>query len=533
MKPKGGVPAFKRRKAEDFPQRGSTYAAAATPREMPLDPEGQSGIRRTLLGMPITDANPEMQPYLARGIGDRIGVYDKMLRGEVIVASAVKLIRDEISNAPWIFEPPPEPRTQEEDDAVRLLNRVWGFDGTKGLVERGFREHISEAIKCIVYGFSLFEETWAACEYEGRLAHVITAANFREPRSIIGWLWDDETLLGALQRVPLSRSNGGDPVKNRTLLTLGHKVVLIPAAQLQHYGHDDSKGNPEGVAQLRAIWAPWATKNDVLITDQMIRDQYAQGRLWVREKEDSQNGGPAPGVSVEALDVVTDNVAAWAEGDEMMMLIPHGYDAGVDFPTSSAPSSLPLLEYLGQEIRTAFSLQFLGLGLAASKSLGDSFGQLFYNSLDALATKIAERMDGLPGVAYTGLNRKIIDANIVTGPAFRYPKLTPLGLKSPDRKKEADMTAKMLQFLGIRYSGSLEKHMRKVLKLPELSTQELELRERLATAKIEGEIKASESMGADPDVLAPEDSRASEEGTQGPVEPPEQVTTPSKEEDPA
>lgn len=523
----------------EFPQRGGVagqipVAVADLAAVESVRAQGIIGIPRDCRGVPEIETNPELAPYLARGYRDDPGVYEQMRRTDGTIDGMLSLVERELSRVPYHVVEPPDP-TPEERRAADLTRAYLGIDGYTGWIKGGWRAHLKLALRSLQFGFAPFERLWTARNWQGQVIQVPTRLEWRQPRSVWGWLWRRDDLRAMLQTQPDDlggQSIRGDSLtvaRRNTLSLLGSRVIPISTQRLLLYTYGATSGNPEGVSAIRPNWVWWRCKRDTIARNQAAQELLSNPLLLLEEQQLEAGAREASSTDLLTFARYWDGYAA---GEFDWLYVPRSYKASMKTPGSDLSSPVDFLAYCDEQMRLTFAAQMLSLGASSSGTAGLSgaFGQLLYNALQSISMDVCDVFNGMPDTPWTGAVRDVVDANIVHGPDFRYPRVEALGLQHQDAKAFADGLAKLLQFKAIRYTAESEAKARQVMGLPPLTREEFEARQALDDAMIDGEIAAARTMGAGApgedtsQIEQADQERASEEGTQAPVMAPEQTT---------
>ena len=497
--------------AADFPQRASFESAPVrtTTRQV-----GRTGTARDpKTGLPLQEPNQEhLHPYQARGLGDDPGVYHEMALSDGTIGGLDSFLTRAVVNAKWaVVHPEPtemKPRapTALEREVGEWMARYLGLDGTEGWLKGGFKSHLETADLRRRYGFSAFELTWSHVKWKGSTHIAPTGAHWRAPQSVHGWTWGRDRLTGMLQLVPKEHTSAALP------LGLGTKeTVTIPSYRLALYTNRGTPGNPEGVSDWRAAWAYWAAKKAVLLGYLLAADRIVGGTAIIEELA-LADGSPHPALSRADVEWLLPEVEAWFEGELAALVSPPGIKLSVEYPGAKLHDPSPVINLLNAEIRQAVSGQLFGLSARPGQGLAGSMSQALYDAIDAMAQGLAEQLNGVRSVEHVGIIRRAVRANFVIPDDFRWPVVKPTGIRWADVKACIDSGMKLQQFKGVLWTPETEVHWRRVQGLPPLSKKQFKARKDHE----EEYLSSMLSGGAD------EQQRASEDGTQAPVEPPEQ-----------
>jgi len=532
-----------------FPKRKVATFSEVVPR-MSQRKRGRSGLERNAEGVPVTETNPDLEPWLARGYVDDLGAYHEMLRTNGLIGGTSRDRAAKIAGATWQVVGPKKPGPGEAE-AVALVERFFGlgdYEGTGGWLIGGLREHLKQADMARDMGFVSFELTWQPQTWQWgestRTIMVPGGVHLRAHNSVHGWLWKRDHLSGMLQLTSYERADGSlrlghpstrgltlDGVRRKHRI-MGADVVVIPSNRLLHYANGKQSAiQPEGVADIRPAWVWWRVGQDVLLRDQRARELYGEGLLVVFEKA-TKEGGPMATVSERDRRDMAETFGMVAVGESNFIQLPPGFDFKHLMPTGKMPDPLPMLAFCEGQIALTLSAQVYGPTArnTAGGSLSNNFSQIYLDYVANAAAETAGVINGQFGIEHTGLIRRLVHANIpeaVDNPNFVYPRITASGMAYKDPKGFVDAITKALQFRALHYSPGIEGLVRRVLDLPELSEDEFRMREEMAEQLL---VQPPE------DIREPEQEqgpRETEEDTQNPLTAPNQepVDDPDDEDD--
>lgn len=473
-------------KEPEFPGRAS-YAHQVGPAD--LRELGTSGVLRNGDGLPCYDHNPEMQPVKARGLYDDHGVYHRMALTDPILGGVIGLVTREVLRAHYQVALPPD-ATEEEQRAGRLVARYFGLDGTTGYLEGGLTRMLLHACQAHVYGFSLMEMTWSSHEFEGSPILAPSRLRWRAPWSIERWLWQDERLVGCQQLTQKDADVSAESNRYglRMLNNLGKggaERVTIPADRMLLFNHGAVDGNPEGVSLLRPAFRFWQLKQNTLRRIERSEETLWGGTTVVEEMVGSDGSVVAP-VSEADYDYVCDLLEQRLDNVIKYMIQPAGLKLRTDWPQYELEDRTNYLVWIDHQLLSAVNAGLFGLSAshAGSKALSGTLGQVFYSAIEGLARAICDVVNGLPGLPYTGLVNKLVEANINVTDGFRMPKLQSCGIAHQDLGAVSDLVLKMDQAGAVAFGVDDEKYFRKLTQFPELTSEAIEAnRERRRAAR--------------------------------------------------
>jgi hypothetical protein len=509
--------------ALDGPPRRAFEVADVQPSEA-LQPVGVAGIPRDSKGLPRTEQNPELKPYKARGFGEDPGIYDDMVRTDGTAAGTVALMIRSISTAPADVRGPANP-TPAEAAAVELTRRFFGLDGGQAWLRGGLARHVRQALRSLIYGFQPFEIVWRPHTWRGRPVLAPSGVYQRASRSVKGWVWDGDDLVGMQQALPRDSKESLPAWAEELGLTgaalgLGEsKSVVIPSNRLLLYTYDPSgeaDGAPEGTSILRPAYVWWKTKRDLILRYHMASDRLFGGVTLLQQLLDKEG---VPMGSEEDLDTWADIYSQWDEGELGWLASPTGWKIDQSYPGFEVESPEAFLSYCDAQMRVIFAAQLLGGQTGAASEIT---AQMMYSSMDQIASWVAEVLNGQPDVPGTGLVRQLVDANIpeaTTDERFRYPQLIFKAVEHRNFKSYVDSLMKLMQFFGITYTVETEQYLRELGDAPLLTPAQVQARRAFEAARLIATAKATDSQAGG--------------GSQAPTTPPQQepVDDPDGEDD--
>lgn len=424
---------------------------------------GASGVLRDQYGRPRYDGNPDLTPVKARGLGANHGQYHEMWLSDSAIFGIFGLFVRQILAG--YYQVTDDPKASHEEKTLGDMCRAYfGFDGSQGWLEGGLEHLLAQMLLSRIYGFVSFEIvpevlTWVDDDGMTRIVKVPGKVKLRHPSSVERWLWQGERLVGMTQRV---QSGSG-----------GWKHTNIPIDRLLLVINNAVDGNPEGISDLRSIWIPWIIKKDSLIRDQMAAEILYAGVTQL--KEGGKDGEPYDSCSQEDREKLETAIYNLTHGTLTSMVVPYGWEIEQKHPEFDLKSNVDLYNWCNHQIFLGLSAILLGLDAShsGSKSLSDAAGALLYNSMEAAAEAMVRVINGVRGVDYTGLIKRIADWNFPAGTIKRYPKLEVVGFY-PNLKDLADAMTKLEQFRFFTPTAKDERLLRRIAKLPDYTEEELQ-----------------------------------------------------------
>jgi phage gp29-like protein len=339
------------------------------------------------------------EDYLAtlRGHG-RADIYDKMRRSDPQIKMALKAVKDAIKSATWAIEP----GDPDDADAVAdadLIEHILFND-----MDRPFANFLHEALSCIDFGHSVFEQVHKPVLNHPKFGSFIGVRQFghRSPRTIHRFNIDNKT--GELLSV--TQYAYGDL----------QRVVDIPAEFLVVFSVDQEGDNYEGVSFLRACYGPYLRKNMYQKLMAIGIEKYAVPTPVATVPAGKEN-------SQEYANLVN-MLQIWTSHEQNFVTKPEGWEIEFQPNPFDAEKVQYAIDAEDKAIINAFVANFLDLGTNAgghgSFALGADKSQFFLGGLEQIAKGvICENMNRGPIRQLVRINR---------GEREVYPKLTCSGI---------------------------------------------------------------------------------------------------------
>ncbi len=164
------------------------------------------------------------------GFGGGFKIYDEMRKNSPVIGALLNAIKQAVLGVDW------EWRSEEEDDPrLELL-----LEAEKNM-QFTIKEHFTEALTMLPFGFSLFEIVYE--RVGGKMLWKKFA--FRGQDTVYRWEIDNEKdkgkILGFHQQVNKFSAS----------------TVLVPMEKCLHYRTSTERNNPEGVSILRPAYIPY------------------------------------------------------------------------------------------------------------------------------------------------------------------------------------------------------------------------------------------------------------------------------------
>lgn len=412
---------------------------AAAPETQPIGQAGNMRQASYLLAgrQAVTRESDPAEQNPALHFPQSVAVFDEMAKTDGQVGSLLRAVVQSIRRAAWDFH----------TDGVRseVVDRVRTEIGLpsegEALPRRRagsvvFSDHLREALTCLTHGFSAFEPLYAVeIPPDGTRPVVhLMEIGARPQRSLLHLLTDP--------------SGNLETVVQRGLPTAQYPTgyIPIPAANLVFYCHEREGADWAGNSLLRSAYKHW------LIKDQMLR-------LSAQIVE--RNGMGVPSYTYDPNLITPEQVSAlgaqWRAGATAHQVLPLGVTMTLQGVNGSLVDPLPTIKYHDQAIAESALGNFLKLGHDnGARSLGETFQNLFNNSLQATADFVAQ-------VFTERVVRVLVEANF--GPDEPYPVLTPGDMTANDPVTAADL-ASLVSAKLLTADDPTEEYLRKIKGLP-------------------------------------------------------------------
>lgn len=261
-----------------------------------------------------------------------------------------------------------------------LLSATWFIECDDEKVEAFLREALFERLHwhtilrhmllALDFGYEVLEKVYAVDAgkiWLRKLAH-------RQQDTI--WQWDvDESddLRGIVQQVRKGEH---------------YRTIPIPIEKLVLVVFDQEGNNFEGVSVLRHVYKHWFIKDGIYKIDAIAHERFGVGVPVVTAPE---------GYTPEARDAAIEMCKKYRAGEQAHMFLPPGWEFRIEGSgNASRYNPLPSIKHHDEMISRAVLAQFLNLGTTetGSRSLGDSFQDLYMFSLRSVADQICDVANG-------------------------------------------------------------------------------------------------------------------------------------------
>lgn len=373
-----------------------------------------------------------------------LAVYDKMLRNDAQVHGTFLAITLPIRQAKWYIEPPTD-KQADKDIAERIQ---------KNLLEEmtiTWDDTLRQNLSYLSHGFSLFEKVFML--YEDNLVLLKKLAP-RQQDTINKWFIDDN---GGLEGIEQYVKMGEGP----------WDYINIPIDKLILFVNELEGSNYEGKSILRPAYKHWYIKDQLYKIDAIGHDRWASGVPIFKEPEHPNEGDRG------RVATIGQNLHS---REKSYLQMPYGWEAEIFEKSSSNESIIKSIQHHNEEIAKNVLAQFINLGTTSSgsRALGESFEELFMQSLNAVAGYIAD-----------GYNRYVIKQLVdLNWNVKEYPRLKASRIML-NVNRWLEGIAKVGLSNAVTRDNDIENIIRDSLGLPELSPEMIEQREIMRESMIE------------------------------------------------
>lgn len=375
----------------------------------------ETGVSGTAVfsGDILAESNAKLTYQQAYGqVGTRSwGEWEDILRTNPFVAAALDFVVAPIRDARLGIEAADEtPEARAQADFVK-----WNFESG---MEPGFQAFLDGAARGMLNaGFSLFEPVFRQVKHEalpGGVGYGLKRVAERLPNTMAFNAWletpDGTELRAVKQRGP----RGGKWVD-----------VEIPAEKLLLFTWGRSGNNYAGFSVWRPVWYVAQIQKELL---RLVGVTYQREGAGVPVASAADINAP---LTSEQRDQLAELLANLVYHENAHAVMPPGWK--LDWLFSGGANKGHVLDawrQLGTVILQQVSAQQLALGMSdtGSRSVGETHDARAMSFVQGVVAILEGALNGIGSRPYTGLVRRLVDAN--WGPQEKYPKLT-LTLKRP------------------------------------------------------------------------------------------------------
>ena len=333
---------------------GFARRAAETPEQPAFGELGGSGTD-VWGGIVQGEYNPELAGDL------RWPIYDRMLRTDPQVRTLRKIVTLPIRAAVPSVKPAGDGATDQEAAQLVETNLLSGMTMT-------YDDVIRHALLAYFWGFVLLEKV-----LEERDGYVMwRKLPGRHPRTVKKWVFDEN---GGVAGIVQSFTDANGTLREPT----------IPIDRLLLFTWEEYFDNPEGEAELRAVYKPWFTGDWVYKILNIGLE-----RFWLNIPL-----GEAPhGATKEQIRKTVQLLMGIRAHEKAALVQPHGWKFGFmdAMQRSGSDIALKWLEHQNHQILLVGLAQFLMLGVTdtGSRAVSEDHSDMFLRAEDAVASWICE-----------------------------------------------------------------------------------------------------------------------------------------------
>lgn len=390
-------------------------------------------------GTYIFDGFISNEEYNARLIGQQgVSQYDIMRKSDPTVRSTLQVVKLPVLRANWYLEPASEDELDQFN--CEFLKREL-FD--RNISWPRFQR---EALTMLDFGHSIIEKTFEMTTYEGKTFIGIADLGYRKQTSILKWA------AGSKPGVTQILQDGSN--------------AEIPREKLMYFVFDQEGENYMGVSLLRYAFKSWDIKDKLELINAIALEKMSVG---VPVSEVPADASP------DEIALLDDAMREFRANENGYIRKPKGFGLEMlDLKANTAKDVLPSIKYYDRQIQLSVLAQFLSLGGAdasGSRAVSEDHSKLFLMSEEALAEHFAS-------VVQKELIEPLCDLNF-SNLKNGYPQLRFGKIGDEDESKLGDYVQKLFSSGAMKYDPEIENHLRKVVRLPELTEEEIEERKEM------------------------------------------------------
>lgn len=365
-------------------------------------------------------------------------VYDQMRRSDSQIKMCLNAVKNPIRSATWEFDPV-DVDNPEEVEIAEFVDYV-----LKHCMEKSWDKFISEALTCVDFGHSVFEITNKLVTGDPKYGDFIGISDlgFRSPKTIERWNLDPKTdkLFSILQLA------FGDTARN----------IEIPGNFLVVFSIDREGSNYEGISMLRCCYGPWFRKDLYLKLNAIGIEKFAIPTPVAEIPQGAQG--------TDQYDALIEALVGFTQHESQYLTYPEGWKVNLVTNVYDPQKVDHSVEMEDTRIIKGFLANFLNLGMtqsaAGSRSLGEDLREFFLAGIQFIADEIASEIN-------LTLVPMIVMQNY--GPRAKYPKCKSRGISDAVGQEFGNMMKALADAQYITPDDPLEDHLRKRLKLPDMS----------------------------------------------------------------
>jgi len=378
------------------------------------------------------------EEYLTELTGSKaIAAYDKMRRNDAQVRGTLYAIMLPIRQAKWFMEP-----ASDKPIDIEIAERI-----QKNLFNEmsiTWDDFLRQALGYLFFGFSVFEKVFKLYDDNKILLRKLAP---RQQDTIYRWYNDKDDNFSGVQQLVQAKDTGK------------YEYIDIWRDKLVLFVNDQEGNNYEGISVLRSAYKHWYIKDKLYKIDAIGHDRWASG-LPVMTEPETVNEGDRKRVA-EILEDVHSREKSYIHK-------PYGWELEMFEKSKGNDAIIKSIQHHNEEIAKNILAQFINLGTTAtgSNALGESFEELFMQSLNAIGGYVKDIMNRFVIKQLVDMNWKVEE----------YPKLKHNRIiLNANRWMEG--LAKIGLGQALTRDNAIEQVMREAMGLPKLTDEVIKERE--------------------------------------------------------
>ena len=295
-------------------------------------------------------------------MSDKAKTVGEMVRNASVIGALRFAIEMLAKSADWYFE------SNEGEDDERLVLSNSSFDNLRG----SWGDHISDALMCIFYGWSMFTITYEQVGAE------LLWRKFKplKPDTLMRWLIAEDGGLAGIQQWP---TDWPEPIDIE-------RMVI--------YKIRSNYGSPEGESILRPAWPDYYYAKNFKALEGIAYERNGSGYPVITLPENANTTDDDATSDVGKATAIVRNVR---NDEQSGLVLPFGWNFKFESPGNVLDFSEPIGRY-EKRILTAALAQFLVLGQdkVGALSLSSDLSSLFTLSVNTILDIIAETFTQYP-----------------------------------------------------------------------------------------------------------------------------------------
>lgn len=358
-------------------------------------------------------------------------IFDEMRRSDSDVVMCLRAVKDIIIGALYDVDP-------GEDTEEAIADRDMIYQMLFCDMENPFSQFIQEAITCIEFGFSVFEETHKIIQNHPKFGTYVTLKNldFRYQRTIERWNVDENGNLLSVTQIAYGDMS---------------KYVDLPGQFCHVFSVNKEGKNFDGISYLRGAYGPFIRKKEYMKLNAIGVEKFAIPTPVAKVPEQQ--------IKSEGFEKFKQALEDFVGHESNYLIIPNDWDVQLVTNTYDPSKVEESINAEGRRIVNAFLANFLLLGSSGSGSWALSTDQSDF---------FLSGIDYIPKMILNQLNRTLIPrlVQMNRGPREKYPILKHSGIMDKGGKELAEV----LKFLGdsqwLKPDDKSEKFLRTKYGLP-------------------------------------------------------------------